>query len=247
MEIKDKVALITGGSKGIGKAIALLLAETGVNVIVNYNADEEGANNVVDEAIKLGREGLSVKADISDESQVKMMYKEILEKFPEGIDILINNAAIFDSSDGPKSSEAFKNIFDTNFLGQVYVTNEFLEMKKEGKIVFISSIHGRIGSGRPSAIAYSALKAALDSYMKNLAKAVAPQILVNSVAPGRTITPMWGEMEQTEIDELAQDHLTNKWIQPDEIADAVLFILRNDSICGEILTIDAGMSLKTLG
>jgi 3-oxoacyl-[acyl-carrier protein] reductase len=247
MELNNKVALVTGASKGIGSATAILLAKSGVDVIVNYNSDEIGASKVKKEIEKYGRKALVVQANISDEGQVGSMYKKIRESFPNGVDILVNNAAIFDESDSPSSISTFKNIINTNFLGQIYVTNEFLKICKRGKIVFISSVHGIIGHGRPDSIAYSALKAALDSYMKNLAKSVAPKILVNSVAPGKTVTPMWGDMDPKTREMLAQDHLTNKWVMPEEIADGVLFLLKNDSVCGEILTIDGGMSIKTLG
>ena len=110
----------------------------------------------------------------------------------------------------------------------------------------MSSIHGRLGHGRPSASAYSAFKAALDSYTQNLAKDLAPRILVNAIAPGRTATPMWGSPDEEKQKELGKVHLIKRMIQPEEVADAVLFLIRNDAVCGEILTIDGGMGLVTL-
>lgn len=91
------------------------------------------------------------------------------------------------------------------------------------------------------------MKAALDSYMKNLAKQLAPDILVNSIAPGRTLTPMWGEMDNQYKAKQAAGHLINRWIEPSEIADGAVFLIKNDAVCGEILTIDGGMSLKVFG
>jgi 3-oxoacyl-[acyl-carrier protein] reductase len=91
------------------------------------------------------------------------------------------------------------------------------------------------------------MKAALDSYMKILAKHLAPDILVNAVAPGKTLTPMWGDMDKKYKKEQASEHLINRWINPSEIADGVVFLAKNDAVCGEILTIDGGMSLKVLG
>ena len=88
-------------------------------------------------------------------------------------------------------------MFETNLLAQVELTNAARKLMAKGKIVFVSSIHGELGHGRPDAIAYSASKAALNSYMKNLAKALAPDIFVNAVSPGRTLTPMWGDMDDT--------------------------------------------------
>ena len=108
-------------------------------------------------------------------------------------------------------------------------------------------MHGKIGHGRPRAIAYSSMKAALDSYTKNLAKDLAPAIIVNAVAPGKTLTPMWGELNKKEKKELAATQLMNRFILPEEIAEGIIFLIKNDAICGEILTIDGGMSLKALG
>lgn len=118
---------------------------------------------------------------------------------------------------------------------------------KAGKIVNVSSIHARLGNGRPDAIAYSAFKAALESYTKNLAKAVAPNILVNAVAPGRVATPMWRDPDAVTQKKLGGVHLIKRMIQPDEIADGIIFLAKNDAVCGEVLTIDGGMGLVTVG
>lgn len=127
------------------------------------------------------------------------------------------------------------------------VTKYALPLMHKGKIINISSVHGKLGYGRPEAIAYSAFKAALDNYTKNLAKDLAPNILVNAVAPGRVSTPMWGNPDQKEQAELGQVHLIKRMIQPEEVSDAILFLAKNDAVVGEILTIDGGMSLVTLG
>ena len=117
----------------------------------------------------------------------------------------------------------------------------------EGKIVNVSSVNGKLGHGSPSSIAYSSMKAAFDSYTKNLAKFLVPKILVNTISPGRTLTPIWGDLNAEEKKELGNAHLIQRFILPEEIADGILFLIKNDAICGEILTIDGGMSLKTLG
>ena len=83
--------------------------------------------------------------------------------------------------------------------------------------------------------------------MKNMAKELTPQILVNSVAPGRTITPQWGELDAKSYDDLARGALTNKWVDPSQVGDAVVFLAKNDAMCGEVITVDGGMSLKTFG
>jgi len=246
MILKGKTVLVTGGSKGIGRAIVEAVAKEGANVIINYSKDAKGAQAVADEAAKHSVKTLVVEADISNQEQVDAMFNKIRAEFPT-IDVLVNNAGIFDEDDSPDSIETFEHIFNANFLGQVRVTNAARQIMTKVKIIFLSSIHGKLGHGGPEAIAYSSMKAALDSYMKNLAKALAPNILVNSIAPGRTLTPLWGVMTEPEKTELASGQLINRWIEPSEIADGVVFLAKNDAVCGEVLVVDGGMSLKVLG
>ena len=246
MELKDKVALVTGASKGIGAATAVALAKEGCRVIVNFRSDEKSAQKVVNECDKYSKGNMAVKADISEENEVRKMIEEIKRKFLS-IDILVNNAAIFDDADSPTNLEVFENLFRKNFLSQVMVTKYTLPLMKEGKIVNVSSIHGKLGHGNPEAIAFSAFKAALESYTKNLAKKLAPRILVNAVAPGRVITPVWGNLDPKKQSELGQAHLIKRMIRPEEIAESIVFLVKNDAVCGEVLTIDGGMSLVTLG
>lgn len=244
----SKVAVVTGASKGIGAAIAVALAEEGYDVVINYKSDEKSANEVAKKVAATGQKVLVVQADISSEESVEQMFNEIKKQF-SNIDVLVNNAGIFDEKDGPDNLDAFKRIIEVNLLALVNVTNHARRLMKKGKIVNISSIHGRLGHGHVGAIAYSALKAALESYTKNLAKALAPDILVNAIAPGRTATPMWGysEMEEKRKKELGDGQAIERWIKPEEIADGVIFLVKNDAVCGEILTIDGGISLRTLG
>ena len=246
MKLQDKTVLVTGGTKGIGEAIVLAMADQGANVIINYAHDDKAAEALTATVRKKQAKVLAVKADIANPSEVEGMFETIKTAY-DSIDVLVNNAGIFDEHDNPDNIEAFEKIFAANYFGSIRVTNAARTMMQKGKIIFISSIHGKLGNGRPAAIAYSSSKAVLDSYMKNLAKALAPDILVNSIAPGRTATPMWGEMDEARKADLASGHLINRWIDPKEIADGVVFLAKNDAVCGEILVIDGGMSLKVLG
>jgi 3-oxoacyl-[acyl-carrier protein] reductase len=246
MTLKGKTVLVTGGSKGIGQACAVAFAGQGANVIVNYAHDDKEAEETAAVAAKKGVKTMVAKADIAKQDEVDAMFAKIKQEFPV-IDVLVNSAAMFHGSEGPDNLDAFKAIFETNFLAQVRITNEARKLMPKGKIIFLSSIHGKLGHGRPGAIAYSAQKAALESYMKNLAKALAPDILVNAIAPGRTLTPQWGEMSDEEMKEQASGQLINRWIKPSEIADGAVFLAKNDAVCGEVLVIDGGMSLKVLG
>lgn len=246
MKLAGKTVLVTGGSKGIGRAVVEAFAEQGANVIINYSSDEKAANAVADSVKNQAAKVSVIKANIAKPDEVEAMFGKIKAEFGS-IDVLVNNAGLFDENDSPDSVEAFRNVFETNLFAQIEVTNAARKLMSKGKIVFVSSIHGKLGHGRPSAIAYSASKAALNSYIKNLAKYLAPNVLVNAVSPGRTTTPMWGDMSEEYKKEQAAGHLIDRWIEPSEIADGVVFLAKNDAACGEILVIDGGMSLKVFG
>lgn len=246
MKFKDKVVLVTGASRGIGKSTAVAFAKEGCSVVINFKSNVKSAQEVLDECNKYSEGNIIVKADVLNEHEVLEMFGEIKEKFSK-LDILINNVGLFDENDNPTNIEVFDKIYKNNFLSCVLVTKHALLYMKIGKIINTSSIHGRLGYGRPEAIAYSAFKAALENYTKNLAKSLAPDILVNAVAPGRVFTPMWGDLNPEEQEELGKAHLIKRMIRPEEVADSIIFLAKNDAMCGEVLTIDGGMSLVTLG
>lgn len=241
-----KIALVTGASKGIGKAIAIALAKNGYSVVINFKSDHKSAQDTLKECDKYSHDNILVKADVSEEKYVIKIFETIKEKF-DHIDVLINNAGIFDEDDGVVNIKAFDNIYKNNFLSCLLVTKYALPLMNIGKIINVSSIHGRLGHGRPEASAYSAFKAALENYTKNLAKELSPNILVNAIAPGRVATPMWGNPDSQEQIELGKVHLIKRMIKPEEIADAALFLINNNAVCGEVLTVDGGMGLVTLG
>ena len=239
-------ALVTGASKGIGKAIAIALATAGYSVAINFRQDVTEAEKVLQLCNKYSTNNLLIQADVSNERDVMAMVETVQSQYGT-LAVLINNVGIFDESDSPTNISVFETLHANNFLSAVLVTTHALSLIKSGKIVNISSIHGRLGHGRPEAAAYAAYKAALENYTKNLAKALAPHILVNAVAPGRVDTPMWGADTPEEQSKLGKAHLIKRMIRPEEVADGVLFLVKNDAICGEVLTIDGGMSLVTLG
>lgn len=241
-----KTALVTGAKQGIGKATAIALAQAGYSVAINYRSDESAAQAILEECNQYSGGNILVKADLSESSQVKSMFEKLKQSY-DSLDVLVNNVGIFAEGDSPTNLEVFEKIYRSNFMSCVATTKYALELMDEGSIVNISSIHGRIGHGGPYAAAYSAFKAAMDSYTKNLAKDVAPKVLVNAVAPGRVNTPMWGTESIEEKKELGQAHAIKRMIEPEEIADAVLFLVKNRAMCGEVLTVDGGMSLVTLG
>ncbi|MCL2037427.1 SDR family oxidoreductase [Candidatus Saccharibacteria bacterium] len=246
MNLQNKVIVITGSSSGIGAAMAKRFANEGARLVVNYCVNETGGGEVLKEIQKISPESILIQADIRKDSDVEHMRDEIKAKFGR-VDILINNTGYYQEGDSPDNFDAIEKTFAVNFFGQVRVTNAVRELMSKGKIIFTSSVNGRIGYGGPDTAGYSATKAALDSYMKNLAKEVAPNILVNSIRPGRTLTPIWGGITKEYEVELMQGVATGNWVTPEEIADGAAFLAKNDSMCGEILTIDGGMGLRIFG
>ncbi len=244
--LENKIVLVTGASRGIGKATAVAFAKEGCSIIINFKSDSKAAQAALKECNKYSNGNTLMKADVSRESEVAKMFGKIRKQFRH-LDVLVNNAGIFDESDNPTNVKAFDNVYRNNFLSCVLVTKHALPLMKTGKIVNVSSVHAKLGYGRPEAIAYSAFKAALESYTKNLAKALAPRILVNAIAPGRVATSMWDNPDTTEQKELGKVHLIKRMIQPEEIAEGIIFLTKDDAMCGEILTIDGGMSLMTFG
>jgi len=246
MDLRSKVVLVTGASKGIGQATAIEFAKAGSTVIVHYNTDQSGAQATLAECAKHSPGHIIIQADVTSEPDIQHLVSAIRSKFSH-IDVLVNNAGIFDGHDNPENIQVFDLIYRTNLRSLIMVTQHLKPLMPAGKIINVSSIHGRLGHGRPEAIAYSAFKAALESYTKNLAKDYAPAVLVNAIAPGRVVTPQWGDLDEAAKQELGQAHLIQRMIVPPEVADAIVFLARNDAVCGEVLTIDGGMSLVTLG
>src|SRR4029077_20692263 len=146
-----------------------------------------------------------IKADITSEVAVKQMMAKIRSTY-HALHILVNNAGIFDDHDGPIGDQAFERTFRNNLLGHVLVIKHALKLMTHGKIVNVSSVRGKLGFTSPSGSAYSAFKAALDNYTVNLAKHLAPKILVNAIAPGRVATPMWDNPNAARQKELGQIH-----------------------------------------
>ncbi len=245
MNLATKTALVTGASGGIGAATAVALAQQGCAVAIHFKSNAVAAAQVLRDCDSYSQGNFVISADLSNEGEVRSLLEDVGKKFPH-LDILVNNAGVFDENDGPGNIEAFENIYKNNFLSSVLVTKYALPLMPAGKIINVSSIHGRLGYGSPEAIAYSAGKAALESYTKNLAKQLAPNILVNAVAPGRVLTPMWGDPDEKEQKELGSAQLIQRMIRPEEIADAIVFLAKNDAMCGEILTIDGGYGLVSL-
>jgi len=246
MELKDKVVVITGSSSGIGRTTALRFAKEGAKIVLNYHVNRKGGEETLDEVLKLGVEALLIKADISNPDDVKKMFEEVEKKFGT-VDILINNGAI-PNDQVPYFEASHKDILDlinTDLVGPMLCTQEalkFMQKQKSGKILNTSSIRGWEYGGR--SIVYAASKAGLNSFTRTLAKHVGPDIQVNAVAPGFVKTRNYDTMTDEQLKNFIDQTYLKRWVTEDEIADAFIFLAKNDAMTGQIIYVDAGFTLK---
>jgi 3-oxoacyl-[acyl-carrier protein] reductase len=244
MNSKNKVALVTGASRGIGRAIALRLAKEGHDIVVNYVKDEAAALSVVKEINEIGRKAIAIKTDVSSEGQVKKMIMETIGVFGK-IDVLVNNAGIvWDVPIWEKTEEQFSRTIDVNFKG-VYFCSKYaaLEMKKTGAgvIINISSTNG-IDTLSPDSTDYDATKAAVISLTKNFAKELAPNIRVNCVAPGWVETDINKNLPKDYLKGEEERISLGRFGKPEEIASVVAFLASDDAsfITRSVLVVDGG-------
>ena len=250
-----KVAIITGSSQGLGAAIAKKLSERNVNTVINYSSNEDLANHTKEECIKNGVNAITVKANVSNDDDCIKLVKETINTFGK-VDILVNNAGTTKFADHTKleklSDEDFINIYKVNVIGpyqMIRAVEPFMKKNGFGSVVNISSIAGKTGIG--SSIAYAASKGALNTMTLSLAKALGPEIRVNTVCPG-FIGTGWFEnrfgKETYERIKKDQENITplNKAGTPNDIADSAVFFCLEGSehITGETLISDAGMHLN---
>lgn len=238
MELAGNVALVTGASRGIGRAIAVALARKGAKVAINYAHDEEGGARETERLCREagGAEAMIVKADVRNREEVRAMVEKIVERFG-GIDILVNNAGILGKALTPMevTDEDWDNVLGVNLKGAFIVTQEVLRYMKKGKIVNIASIAGK--DGGTVGPHYAASKGGLIAMTFNLARHLAPNILVNAVAPGPVDT---GLISPEIKEKLRRLSLTGEIAKPEEIAHAVIFLLENDHITGEVIDVNGG-------
>lgn len=245
MKLKNKVALVTGSSRGIGRATALRLAQEGCDVAINYVKDEKSAQSIVKEITKLGRKAVAIKADVGNEEQVKKMIKETIRTFGK-IDILVNNAGIvWDIPLWEKTEAQIQRTIDVNFKGVFFCTKyAALEMKKakSGAIINISSTNA-IDTLSPDSTDYDATKAAVISMTKNFAQELAQyNIRVNCIAPGWVDTEINAELPKEYLQKEAERILLGRFGKPEEIASAVAFLASNEAsfITRTVLVVDGG-------
>ncbi|WP_405176272.1 SDR family NAD(P)-dependent oxidoreductase [Paenibacillus sp. FSL H8-0261] len=246
MDLNNKVALVTGGGTGIGKAVSLELARRGALVAVNYSRSEAEANETVNTIMNQGGQAIAVQADVSKDQEVRSMVHSIIQHFGT-LDLLVNNASITKHialGDLEKATEeVWDELYDVNVKGMFFCARAvapYMNMSGSGTIVNLGSIAGQTGLG--SSLPYAVSKAAVHGLTKSLAHALAPTIRVNCVAPGAVATRWWSGREE-QMHKLAPNLLLQRISSTEDIAQFVCATLEQEAMTGQIITVDSGQTL----
>jgi 3-oxoacyl-[acyl-carrier protein] reductase len=245
--LNGKVAVVTGGGRGIGRAIVLALGKEGVKVLINYRGKKESALETLEELKKLGGEGEIYQADVSVEEEVEKMFNFVIEKWGK-LDILVNNAGITkDNLLIRMKSEEWDQVINTNLRGVFLCTRSALKImlkQRSGRIINISSVVGLKGNiGQAN---YASAKAGIIGFTKAVAREVASRgITVNAIAPGFIKTEMTDvlseEMKKKVLDEIP----LGRFGDPEDVANAVKFLVSDEAsyITGVVLNVDGGLAI----
>lgn len=245
MKFKDKIVLVTGSSRGLGKVIALEFAKEGANIIINYNSNKEKAQTISEEIKQLGVKSITIKADVSNLEEVNEMIKQVIETFGR-LDILVNSSGIIkDAKILSMPKESWDDVIKVNLTG-VYnctkVAGQVMEKQNSGKIINISSIVAQTGS--IGASNYAASKAGVIGFTKSIAKEYAKfNVNVNAVALGYFNTGLIESLTKEIQEKLLRDIPFGRFGDKREAAKAILFLASEDSsyITGQVLNVNGGL------
>ena len=241
----NKTVLITGASRGIGKATAIEFAKNSYNIVINYVSNDTAAEELKNYIIEnYDVDVMLAKCDVSDEEGVKNMVSNIIEKY-EKIDVLVNNAGIaIDTTFEDKTVENFRRTLDVNLIGAFIVAKEvgkYMLQNKSGSIVNVASNDG-LEAYYPMSLDYDASKAGMISLTHNLAVFYAPYIRVNAVAPGWVKTDMNKELDDEFIKEALKNIFLDRFCEPEEVAKVIYFLASDGAsfVNNEVIRIDGG-------
>ena len=248
MQLENKVAIVTGSSLGIGRAIAIAFGREGASVAVNYRSHPEEAEEVIGEVEKAGGKAISVQADVSEPEDVKKLVQKTVEEFGR-LDIMVNNAGMEEKVPFLETPfDLFQKVIAVDlagaWLGCQEAGKQMAEQGDGGRIINISSVHE--DRPMPTNATYCAAKGGLRMLMRTIAVELAPhEITVNNIAPGAIKTPINEELENNpeEMEELLSEIPLNRMGQPEEIADLALYLASDASayVTGSTFVIDGGM------
>lgn len=245
MDSKRKVVLVTGGARGIGRSTIIEFAKKNYDVVINYCHSEADSNELKEFVEKeYNVSALVIKASVSNESEVEAMVEQVIEVFGH-IDVLVNNAGIaIDTTFDDKTYDNFMEILKVNLIGTFIVSKyvgKYMLANGEGNIINVSSTNG-IDTVYPESLDYDASKAGVISLTKNLALQYAPNIRVNTVAPGWVTTDMNKELDYNFIKKEEGKIILNRFADPSEIAKVIVFLASSDAsyINGSIIRVDGG-------
>ena len=248
--LKGKVAVVTGGSRDIGRAVSIKLAKEGAKVVVNYHNSESGANETVDEIKAAGGAAIAVKADVSKLDDIKHLKAKAVEAFGDKIDVLVNNAGgLFARKTLQELDEAFYNlVMDVNFKSTVFVTQAFEPLMGKGaSIINLSSQAARDGGGGGSSL-YGASKGAVSTFSRAMSKELGPKgIRVNALCPGLIGTKFHDDFTKDEIREkVAGATPLRREGTAAEVADLVAYLAGNESsfLTGNNVDINGGLAFS---
>jgi 3-oxoacyl-[acyl-carrier protein] reductase len=246
MDFQRKIALVTGGGTGIGRATSIALAERGAVVAVNYSQSASAADETVQTIINRGGRAFAIQCDVSSDDDVKAMVNQIVDSFG-CIELLVNNASItrhipLDDLDAV-TDECWDQLLSVNVKGMFHCARAVARTMREGSrgaIVNIGSIAGITGLG--SSLPYAVSKAAVHGLTKSLARALAPNIRVNCIVPGAVATRWWAGREE-QMMRLAPQLLLERIAEPVDIAQAIIAALAQEGMTGQLITVDSGQTL----
>lgn len=249
-KLKGKIAIVTGGSRDIGRAISVKLAKEGAKVVVNYLNSEAGAQETLDEIKSLGQQAIIVKADVSKLDDITKLKKEVVAAFGNQIDILVNNAGgLFARRTLAEFDETFYDlVMNVNFKSTVFVSQSFAPMMPKGaSIINLSSQAARDGGGAGSAL-YSSSKGAISTFTRAMAKELGPKgIRVNALCPGLIGTKFHDDFTTDEVRErVAAGTPLRREGSADEVADLVAYLASDQSsfITGNNIDINGGLAFS---